>query len=751
MPRTPGRAALARRSPFLPVVVLAALAILPAPLVAAGHADAEGRKVSVSELMKMGFFLDFDELDLEALLQPTDATVTVGSRHPLPLVRTPGTVSLVKGDEIRDLGARTLEDVLRLLPGVDVTTDRLGRSNISMRGVGPGFTGGASENVLVLLDGQPLNEPVLGGASTVNLSLSADHIRQVEVLRGPGSMLFGDGALAGVISIILESNETFTGTELLAGGGSFGTQDYVIRSGARFKGLQVSGFVRFLDSSGAHLDVAQDAQTVADLAAGPGHAPISLAPGRTTDDYQTLETAYRFDLGDFSLGLRSRSDSSGAFVGYADALGRRNDLAGRQTNLDLVWNREVNGRGSVQVRGLFTQNTIQQILEVYPSGYEPRGQDGEVFPPIGAPGGDGGAFLQTGLGSRRLAIEGLLTRDLDPRNKLIAGLSFGREGTHDLRANANLDFRTGQTVPSTPEDTLGPLTAAVADSHRSVVSVFAQETWTPSPRFALTTGLRFDHYWGVGGTVSPRVALVGSLPSWIERALPTSVASGLSYKLLYGRSFRTPTFSELYFSLPGYTGNPGLEPVVADSIEAGLDYKAGGLSLAGTAYWNLVGGTIETGEPFAPVGTTVLENGPGVRVYGFEAEVRKRFGSSSSAFANYAYQHARDRELGRRAPGVPQHLANLGASFSMRARFTLTPTLGLRSSRPRPLGDSRPATGGSALFGLSARAQKLYRGLGADLLLQNLFDEDYADPAPLVPGDYPRPGRRVLFHLTYRF
>ena len=56
-----------------------------------------------------------------------------------------------------------------------------------------------------------------------------------------------------------------------------------------------------------------------------------------------------------------------------------------------------------------------------------------------------------------------------------------------------------------------------------------------------------------------------------------------------------------------------------------------------------------------------------------------------------------------------------------------------------------------ALFGLSARVRQIYRGLGADLLVQNLFDQDYADPAPLVPGDYPRPGRRVLLHLTYRF
>jgi outer membrane receptor protein involved in Fe transport len=745
MPLVPGRPASARVR-FLLAILLAALAVLPPPAEATARADSTGRKVSVRELMKMGFFQDFDELDLEELLTPTDATVTVGSRHPLPIERTPGTVSLVKSDEIRDLGARTLEDVLRLLPGVDITTDRLGRSNIALRGLGASFTGGASESVLVLLDGQALNEPVLGGASSVNLNLPADHVRQVELLRGPGSMLFGDGALAGIISITLDSIDSFNGTEILAGGGSFGTQDYAIRSGARFKRMQISGFVRFQDSAGAQLDVPADAQTAVDLAQAP-KPPISLAPGRTTDDYQTVETAYRFGLGEWSLGLRSRSDRSGAFVGAADILGRRNDLASRQTNVDLGWKREVPKVGAVEARVSFAQTSLQQILEVYPSGYESP-QDGAVF---GKPGGEGGVFLENGLGSRRIAAEGLLTRDIAPHHQLITGLSLGREGTHDLKANANLDPRTGFTVPAAPDEGLGPLSDAVADSHRSVVSVFAQDAWTPSPRLSLTTGLRFDHYWGVGGTVSPRVALVGNLPSWLEKALPSRLAGGLGYKLLYGRSFRIPTFSELYFNLPGYTGNPNLKPVVADSVEATLDYKGGGFWVAGTGYWNQVDRTIGTGEPFSPVGTALLTNGAGVRVFGFEAEVRKRFGAANSAFANYAYQHARERESGNPAPGVPSHLANFGASFSIRDRYTLTPTLELRSSRPRAGGDTRASVDGVALFGLAARARQLYRGLGADLLLQNLFDQDYTDPAPFVPGDYPRPGRRLLLHLSYRF
>jgi iron complex outermembrane receptor protein len=702
--------------------------------------------------MKMGFFQDFEELSLEELLTPTEATVSVASRLPETVERTPGTVTLLKGDDIRKLGARTLEDALRLLPGVDITRDRLGRSKIALRGVTTGFTGGVSENVLVLLNGDRLNESVLGGAGTLNFNLPADHVKQVELLRGPASALYGDGALAGVISIVLQSVDDFMGTELLAGGGSFGTQDYAIRSGAVYKRLQISGFVRFLDSRGARTDVPADAQTAADRdRAAQGLPPISLAPGPTTDGYRTIETAYRLGLGEWSLGLRSRSDGWDGLVGWADALGRQNSLATRQTNIDLAWKRENTRYGVFEARLVFAQNQIRHILEIYPSGFATLTASGEVAV-FGKPHSDGGVFLDENLASRRWSAEGIWHRDLD-RHRLVGGLTFGIDKTHDLKADSNFDFRTDTQVPGAPGGGLGYLPAAVAHSKRSVFGAYLQDEWTVSDRVTLTTGLRFDHIWGVGGTASPRIALVGRLPSGLEKKLPSALGSGLSWKLLYGRSFRAPTFSELYFSLPGYTGNPGLQTMVADSFEGGLSYKSGQWRASVTGYLNLVDRTIETGRPFDPVGSTVLRNGEGVRVFGFESDVRKSFGASHALFANYTYQHAVLRESDLRAPEVPAHLANLGVNLLFHDRFNLTPTLILRSSRPRRPLDPRPATEGTVAFGLAGQAHDLFRvrGLGADLRIDDLFDDERFDPAPLVPGDYPQPGFRVLAHVTYRF
>src|SRR5262249_12680828 len=123
------------------------------------------RQVTGKELVAMGFFQDFEELDLESLLKPQEVVVSVATRGPQSIDQAPAAVSLVRAEEIRDLGVRTLEELLRVIPGVDVSIDNLGRPRIEMRGIPSGVTRGGSETVLVIVDGQRLNEDVTGGAT----------------------------------------------------------------------------------------------------------------------------------------------------------------------------------------------------------------------------------------------------------------------------------------------------------------------------------------------------------------------------------------------------------------------------------------------------------------------------------------------------------------------------------------------------------------------------------------------------------
>ena len=177
-------------------------------------------------LDKIGSFQDIEDLDLGDLL-----AVRSGEGGSRTADDEPGTVYVVTEEDIRRSGARGLHEVLETVPGLEVVTDNLGRGRVIVRGVPGALTSGGSENVLVLLNGLKLNENITGGAFAVNLDLPVDNIKRIEVVRGPGSALYGAGAFLGVINIVTEGVDTFRRDELTLGGGSFRTFLYNFRYG----------------------------------------------------------------------------------------------------------------------------------------------------------------------------------------------------------------------------------------------------------------------------------------------------------------------------------------------------------------------------------------------------------------------------------------------------------------------------------------------------------------------------------------
>jgi outer membrane receptor for ferrienterochelin and colicins len=709
---------------------------------------------SVEEIGQLGAqdVHEIGDISLDQLLKAREPDVEVATRRPTPLSEAPGSVSVLRGEEIRNLGLRSLLEAIALLPGVDITRDQLGRPRITLRGVPSGGTLGASETVLLIVDGHRLNEEVLGGAGSVNLDVPVDHVRQVELLRGPAAALYGSAALAGVINVVFEGPGDLKGTELTAAFGSFATQEYVLRSGGRTLRLGASGFIRFVDSHGPGVAIPADAQSVDDLGRiAAGRAPISLAPGPASDALRSLETAYRLNLDDFSFGIRSRRERTGPFVGYADSLGRQGEAANFQFAMDLRFAREVPRVGKLTLRASFVQSEVRQFLEVFPSGYEVVLPDGSRVM-FGKPGGDGGVFLQTSLNMRRYGLEGTVAREIGSKHSVLAGLSLELDQTFDLSARANLDFGVGQPLPADASGNLAELPGGVAETRRSVIGLFVQDVFTLSPRHSLTGGLRLDHTWGVGATVSPRLALTGRLAA-IERRLPASASAEIGYRLTYSRGYRAPSINELYFNLPGYSANPKLGYSTLDSFEGGLTLRRPRLRVDTGLSYGLYHGAIVSTTPFDPLERAPATNGPGARILAWEIETSAGFSDDETLFANYTYQHAVDRATEQPAAGIPAHLLNLGASFTFATRWSVSPSLRVRGSRPRAVGDTRDPTAGWAAFCLSARARRLWRTLEASFRIDDLFAGEGADPAPVwgVPGDYPRVGRRFTLSASYRF
>jgi len=124
-------------------------------------------------------------------------TSTIAAKRELTARESPGIVSLISRDEIEKSGARDVEEILSLLvPGFAFGVDVEGIVGIGSRGIW-----GHEGKVLMMMDGVPLNEEVFS-TTQFGQHYPAEMVERLEVIRGPGSVIYGGYAMIGVINII---------------------------------------------------------------------------------------------------------------------------------------------------------------------------------------------------------------------------------------------------------------------------------------------------------------------------------------------------------------------------------------------------------------------------------------------------------------------------------------------------------------------------------------------------------------------
>ena len=153
---------------------------------------------------------------------PYEETVVAASRRAQATLDAPNAITVITGDEIRASGLSSLPEILRRVPGAEVMGMGTSSANVSFRG----FNQRIANKVLVLVDGRPEYQDFLGVTLWPVLPVGLEEIERVEVIRGPGSALYGANAMLGVVNIITRSPGTgpaaefsgFAGSAHLAGG-----------------------------------------------------------------------------------------------------------------------------------------------------------------------------------------------------------------------------------------------------------------------------------------------------------------------------------------------------------------------------------------------------------------------------------------------------------------------------------------------------------------------------------------------------
>ena len=164
---------------------------------------------------------DLFEMSIEELMDVRIDTVYGASKHAESLAEAPASVTIITAEEIRRYGYRTLAEALQSAPGFYINYDR----NYHYVGT-RGFRrpGDYDTRILLLIDGHRVNESV-GDAPPfgTQFPLDLDLIERIEIIRGPGSSLYGSNALLGVVNVITRRGESVKGLEVSGQTGSFDT------------------------------------------------------------------------------------------------------------------------------------------------------------------------------------------------------------------------------------------------------------------------------------------------------------------------------------------------------------------------------------------------------------------------------------------------------------------------------------------------------------------------------------------------
>jgi outer membrane receptor protein involved in Fe transport len=167
---------------------------------------------------------DDQELEMEIFFAPAE-TVTSAVRHAQPLELSPSAVTVLTQEDIQASGARTLPEILRLVPNMDVAMINPLWHVIGNRG----RTDLTSDRLLLLVNGRDVTNEFFGFPFWSVQSFSMDEVERIEVIRGPGSALYGANAYAGVVHVITRPPGTGPRASVSIRGGERGRTELAAR------------------------------------------------------------------------------------------------------------------------------------------------------------------------------------------------------------------------------------------------------------------------------------------------------------------------------------------------------------------------------------------------------------------------------------------------------------------------------------------------------------------------------------------
>jgi outer membrane receptor protein involved in Fe transport len=682
------------------------------------------------------------------LLYGSEEMITIATGRRQPVSKAPAVATVITAADIRAMGATDLDEVLETVAGLHVGRDPIGYNAVyALRGIFSFF----NPQVLVLINDIPITNLFFGNRNLVWGGMPVESIARIEVIRGPGSAVYGADAFAGVINIITKTRDDIARPEIGVRRGSFDTWEAWGLYGGEWGGFDVALMLEYRDTEGHRRIIDADAQTQLDQLL-PTNA--SLAPAPVNLMRETLDARVDVSRGDwrFRGGLQHRYGGNGA--GVSQALDPTSRSASDRWNADLTYHNPQIAKEwdlRAQLSFLSTTQEVKRDLILFPPGtLLPIGADGNInfLDPVDFQFFPDGLIGNPEIFERhyRLGASAFYTGFESHLLRMGAGFNYGEIYKVRETKNYGIDPATGEPLPpgSPLVDVSGTPYVFLHPDDRRNYYAFAQDVWSFADDWELTAGVRYDHYSDFGSTVNPRLALV-----WSTRRDLTS-------KLLYGRAFRAPSFAETRnINNPAVLGNPDLRPETIQTVELAFDYRPIHDLRFGLGLFHYRWDDIIEFVPDPGATTRTAQNAGEQTGSGIELEIEWRPLTSLRLLGNYAFQRSRDEVTGEHAGYAPRHQAYLRSEWALRPNWLLTPQVTHIGTRARPAGDPRPDLEGYTTVDLTLRHRRVRDRWELAFSVRNLFDADAREPSPAglppsIPNDLPLAGRSYFGELRYR-
>ncbi|CAK0781879.1 exported hypothetical protein [Gammaproteobacteria bacterium] len=272
-----------------------------------------------------------EEEDL-ALAYGDKETVSIATGNQQPLRRAPAVASVITAEDISAMGATDLDEVLETVPGIHVTRAVFYTPRYIVRGI---QSNPSDARVLMMQNGIPVNTMFLGDKGQNWGGLPLENISRIEVIRGPGSALYGADAYSGTINLITKTAEDTPGTQLGVRGGSFNRWNTWTQYGGMLGPIDVAAYLGLGSTDGIHETITEDAQSNRDKIF---HTHVSLAPGPVSIGYDAIDA--NLNLGYHQWRLRTGyklRNNLGIGVGMGSALDPMGRERSERITTDLSW------------------------------------------------------------------------------------------------------------------------------------------------------------------------------------------------------------------------------------------------------------------------------------------------------------------------------------------------------------------------------------------------------------------------------